>query len=98
VPSVRFTISPGAIDKIVRGPQSIAQRKRQGQRIADAWRGNIHRITGATERSIQVEQQGAEVIVSADSSRDPESAWPYLEYGTSRQRAQAPGRRAIGRG
>jgi len=94
---VTFTIHPGAVERILRGPQSVAQKRKQGKRIGDAWRGNIHRITGATDRSIDVEQRGSEVIVSADATRDPETAWPYLEYGTSKMRAQAPGRRAIRR-
>ncbi|RSM73454.1 hypothetical protein DMH04_41315 [Kibdelosporangium aridum] len=95
--SSRFEINPGAIEAILRGPQSQAQKKRQAEKIADAWRGNINDITGATDRSIDVEQQGFEVTVAADSSRDPESAWVYLEWGTSKMRAQAPGRRAIRR-
>ncbi|ALG06849.1 hypothetical protein [Kibdelosporangium phytohabitans] len=95
--SARFEINPGAIEAILHGPQSIAQKKRQGDKLADAWRGNINRITGATDRSIEVEVQGFEVTVAADTSRDPESAWVYLEYGTSSMRAQAPGRRAIRR-
>lgn len=96
--SSHFEINPGAIDRILRGPESMAQKRKQANRIADAWRGNINRITGATEHSIKVEQDGPDMIVSADESRDPETAWYYLEYGTSKMRAQAPARRAIGRG
>lgn len=93
--SSRFEINPGAIDAILHGPQSINQKKRQGEKLAQAWQANIHDITGATDRSVEVEQQGFEVTVAADVSRDPESAWAFLEWGTSKMRAQAPGRRAI---
>lgn len=96
--SSRFEINPGAIDRILRGPESMAQKRKQANDIANAWRANINRVTGATERSIKVEQDGNDMIVSADASRDPNTAWPYLEYGTSKMRAQAPARRAIRRG
>lgn len=93
--SMRFEVNPSALDQLLNSPESVAYRKKQGQRIAEAWRANIHRITGSTERSIGVEQRGREVIVAADRSRDPESAWAFLEYGTSSMRAQAPARRAV---
>jgi hypothetical protein len=93
--SARFEVVPGAIDRLFNSPESVAFRKKQARRIRDAWVGNIHRITGATERSITVEQHGDEIVVTADSSRNRDSAWAYLEYGTSRQRAQAPARRAV---
>ena len=96
--SSHFTINPGAIDSILRGPQSMAQKRKQADRIAAAWKANINRVTGATDRSIGVEQEGPDMIVSADRSRDPETAWLWLEYGTSKMRAQAPARRAIRRG
>lgn len=95
MPSSHFEINPGAIDAILRGRESMAQKRRQADRIAAAWKANINRITGATDRSIGVEQDGHDMIVSADRSRDPNTAWPYLEYGTSKMRAQAPARRAI---
>lgn len=89
---------PGAIERILRGPKSKGMKRSQGEKIANAWRGNINRITGATDRSIGVEDDGHQIIVAADATRDPESAWVFLEYGTSSMRAQAPGRRAIRRG
>jgi hypothetical protein len=95
VSTTNFQIFPGALDSILHGPDSLAQEKRQAEKIADAWRGNIHTITGATDRSIDVEQDGFSFIVSADATRDPNSAWSYLEWGTSKMRAQAPARRAI---
>lgn len=93
-----MTINPGAIEGIIFGPQSTAQRKAQGRRIAKAWQNNINRVTGATDRSIDVETHGREVIVSADRSRDPRSAWSWLEWGTSKMRPRSPGRRAIQKG
>lgn len=93
--SSHFEMHPGAIETILNGPESIAQKKRQAQKIKAAWQGNIHRITGATDESIDVDVRGTEVVVEADTSRNPESAWAYLEYGTSDMRAQSPGRRAI---
>lgn len=91
-----FRMHPGALETILRGPQSMGQKRAQGERVAQAWRANIKRVTGATDRSIQVEDVGGgRVEVAADMARDPESAWLYLEYGTSRMRAQAPARRAI---
>lgn len=98
MPSSHFEINPGAIDVILRGRESMAQKRKQAEQIAAAWRANINRITGATDRSIGVEQEGHDMIVSADRSRDSETAWSYLEYGTSSMRAQAPARRAIRRG
>lgn len=95
MPSSRITIHPGAIERLIHGPESRAQRHRQGRRIAETWKARINRITGATERSITVEDEGNETLVTADKTRDPNSAWDYLEYGTSRQRAQAPARRSI---
>lgn len=95
--SSNFTIYPGAIEALIHGPQSRAVRRRSGEKIRQAWQGNIHRITGATDRSIAVEDHGDETLVTASTARDPESAWAYLEYGTSSMRAQAPGRRAIRR-
>lgn len=93
--SASFEIFPGAIDQILAGPDSIAQKKKQARKIADAWRDNIHDDTGATDNSIDVEQRGTEVIVSADTARDPESAWIFREYGTYSQPATHPGRRSI---
>jgi hypothetical protein len=95
VASSRFEINPGAIDAILRGRESMAQKRKQADKIAQAWKANINRITGATERSIGVEQDGHDMVVSAEAARDPNTAWPYLEYGTSKMRAQAPARRAI---
>lgn len=91
----QFMITPGGLESILNGQESLAQRKRQAQKIKAAWRDNIHNLTGATDESIDVDVRGTEVIVSADTNRNPESAWAYLEYGTSKMRAQAPGRRAI---
>lgn len=88
-------IFPGAISKILEGPESIAQKKRQAQKIKRAWQDNIHDDSGATDRSIDVEQRGFDIIVAADSSRDPDSAWVYREFGTYDQKATHPGRRAI---
>lgn len=93
--SSHIVLHPGALERILRGPQSRAQKVAQGKQIAARWRSNIKRVTGATERSIDVAVEGDEVIVSADKARDPNSAWPYLEWGTSKMRAQSPGRRAI---
>lgn len=90
-----FEIFPGAISVILRGPESVAQRKRDARKIAEAWKANIRNDTGATDNSIDVEQRGDDIIVSADTSRDPESAWIFREYGTSSQPATHPGRRAI---
>lgn len=90
-----FEINPGAIDSILRGPQSMAQKRKQANDIAEAWKANINRDTGATDNSIAVEQDGQDMIVSADATREPETAWVYREYGTSTQPAQAPARRAI---
>jgi len=93
-----FQINPGAIDRLIHGPSSRSLRKKQGRQIAEEWKGRINRITGATDRSIDVEEEGNRTLVTADESRDPETAWQYLEYGTSTMRAQAPGRRSIRRG
>lgn len=95
MPSARFTVTPGAIERILRGPQSRGMKRSQAEKIAAKWKSNINRVTGATDRSIGVEEDGDGFIVSADNSRDPESAWSWLEYGTSKMRAQAPGRRSI---
>lgn len=91
-------MNPGALERILRGPESRGLKRSQATRIANAWRSNINRVTGATDRSVAVEPDGDGFVAAADTSRDPESAWAYLEYGTSTMRAQAPGRRAIGRG
>lgn len=96
--SAKFTMHPGAIEQILRGPESRGMKRSQATRIANAWRGNINRVTGATDQSIAVEEDGDGFVVAADRSRDPNTAWPYLEYGTSSMRAQAPARRAIRRG
>jgi hypothetical protein len=90
-----FVINPGAVERLIHGPGSRAQRLQQGRRIAETWRARIHRVTGATDRSIAVEEEGNQTLVTADKRRDPNTAWPYLEYGTSRMPAQAPGRRSI---
>lgn len=93
-----FVMNPGAIETILLGPESTAQKRHQGNKIKNAWQNNIHTITGATERSIDVEAIGSEVNVvatSAGSNAENPSAWSYLEYGTSKMRAQHPGRRAI---
>ena len=95
MPSARFEMHPGAIERILRGPQSRGMKRAQAEKIASRWRGNIHRVTGATDRSIGVEEDGDGFVVAADKTRDPESAWSWLEYGTSKMRAQAPGRRSI---
>lgn len=94
-----FTMHPSAIDRILLGPESTAQKKHQANRIKNAWQGNIHAITGATDRSIDVEAIGTEVNVVATgggNAANP-SAWVFLEYGTGKMRAQHPGRRALRR-
>lgn len=96
--STRVVMHPGAIEAILRGPESRGMKRSQATRIGNAWRGNIHRVTGATDRSIAVEEDGDGFVVAADRMRDPNTAWSFLEYGTSKMRAQAPGRRAIRRG
>lgn len=96
--NVPIVIDPTALERILHGTQAKGYKRGQAEKVSNAWKGNIRRITGATDRSIAVEQDGDDYIVSADSARDPETAWPYLEYGTSKMRAQAPGRRAIRRG
>ena len=96
--SAKFVMNPGALESILRGPESRGLKRSQAAKIATAWKGNINRITGATDQSIAVEEDGDGFVVAADAARDPQSAWVDLEYGTSRMRAQAPGRRAIRRG
>lgn len=93
--SAHFEVNPTAISRILQSPESRSYRLKQGRLIADAWRANIHRITGATDRSIDVVEEGKAVVVEADSARDSETAWKYLEYGTGSMRARHPGRRAI---
>jgi len=92
---VRIEIHPGVLERILRGSQARAYRHRQAEQIATAWQGNIHRVTGATEASIHVVEEGGQTLVVADQAADPDSAWLYLEYGTSDTPAQHPGRRAI---
>ena len=93
--SSKFTVNPGAIERLIHGPESRNLRKRHGRKIAEEWKGRINRVTGATDRSIGVEEEGNRTLVTADKRRDPESAWEWLEYGTSKMRAQAPARRSI---
>jgi hypothetical protein len=95
--SARFTMNPGAIDRILHGPDSISARKVQANRIKHAWQGNINTITGVTANSIEVQARGNEVVVEATStvSGDNPSAWYWLEYGTGAMRAQHPGRRSL---
>lgn len=93
--SAHFVWNPGALELILRGPQSKAVRKRSGKKIESAWKANIHRITGATDSSIETREEGDQIVVEADTARNRESAWLYLEYGTSEMRAQHPGRRAV---
>lgn len=92
-----FQIYPGAIETLLNGPQSIAQKKTQAHKIKAAWQANIHDITGVTDTSIDVEVRGTDIAVTAESagSGDNPSAWYWLEYGTSDMPAQHPGRRAI---
>lgn len=92
-----FEMHPGAIEALLNGPKSTAQKKTQAYKIANAWQGNIHNITGVTDDSIDVEVRGNDVAVTATSagSGDNPSAWYWLEYGTSDMPAQHPGRRAI---
>jgi len=98
VPSVRVVMNPSAIERLLRGPESKGMKRSQATKIATAWKGNINRITGATDASIDVEEDGDQFLVVADTARSPGSAWYWLEYGTSKMRAQAPGRRAIRKG
>jgi hypothetical protein len=88
-------MNPGAIERILRGPESRGMKRSQAEKIASRWKSGINRVTGATDRSVGVEEDGDGFVVAADTSRDPESAWFWLEYGTSKMRAQAPGRRSI---
>lgn len=98
MPSVRVVMNPGAIEALLRGPKSKGMKRTQATKIAEAWKGNINTITGATAAGISVEEDGDQFLAIADTATSPESAWYWLEYGTSKMRAQAPGRRAIRRG
>lgn len=93
-----FELHPGAIESILHGPDSLAQEKRQAEKIRDQWIQNINRVTGVTQASIRVEQEGFSFYVTAEeesSNPDNPSAWFWLEYGNSDMRAQHPGRRSI---
>jgi hypothetical protein len=93
-----IVVNPAALESILHGSQSLAQEKRQAEKIKDRWIENINRITGATQASIRVEQEGFTFYVTAeDESGDPDnpSAWFWLEYGNSDMRPQHPGKRSI---
>lgn len=93
--TAKFELYPDRLDLILHGRQSVKQKQIQAEKIKAAWQANIHNITGATKASIRVEERGFEVAVVADDDVNDQSAWFYLEYGTSKMRAQHPGRRAI---
>jgi hypothetical protein len=87
---------------ILRGPGAFKARHTFADKIARAWSRNIHRLTGATQLML-TEEDGlgtrTYIVTGEAGPRKHErvnlSAWQWLEYGTHKMRAQAPGRRAL---
>lgn len=90
--NVRIYIDDKALDSLLNGRVTAQLKQHIGNKVAQKWRDNIHDITHATDDSIDVETKGNKVEVVAQG---PESAWVFREFGTSTQRADRSGRRAL---
>ena len=106
---VRIELDRAAINRLLHGTGARNARHEAADRVKAAWEANIHPRTGETQLLLSITDGGA-APGGADSrtyiqtgEAGPEahqdvngSAWKWLEYGTSKMRAQAPGRRALG--
>lgn len=95
-----------AFEAILHGDGARAATKKLGNQLAGKWRRNIHRLTGVTRAMISVDApggvDGSRTYVQTGEAgpraheRVNLSAEMWLEYGTSKMTAQAPGRTALG--
>lgn len=104
---VRIDIDQTAFrDKLLHGFGAKIVRNLAADQLADKWSANIHHRTGETQLLISVEEgagfsAGRTYVTTGEAGplahQDVNlSAWKWLEYGTSKMAAQAPGRRALG--
>lgn len=106
---VRIELDQGAINRLLHGAGARKARHEAADRIKAKWEANIHPRTGETQLLLHITDGGG-APGGADSRTYVEtgpagptahedvnaSAWKWLEYGTSKMAAQAPGRRALG--
>ena len=107
--AVRVTLDRAAINRLLHGAGATRARHEAADRVKAFWEANIHPRTGETQLLLGIEDGGAApggadsrtYIVTGEAGPEAHqdvnaSAWKWLEYGTSKMRAQAPGRRALG--
>lgn len=106
---VRIELDRAAINRLLHGSGARDARHKAAERVKVKWEENIHSRSGETALLLSISDGGA-APGGADSrtyiqtgEAGPEahqdvnlSAWKWLEYGTSKMQAQAPGRKALG--
>lgn len=94
------------IQAILHGDGARSATKRIGNQLAQKWRRNIHRVTGVTRTLITTETPGGfsgsrTYILTGEAGPTKNqtlnlSAELWLEFGTAKMNAKAPGRKALG--
>lgn len=92
-----------AITRLLHGPGGTRARHEAADRVMRKWIGNVRRRTGETQLLLHLTDAiGRTYIETSTAAPTKEikglnlSAWLWLEYGTAKMHAQAPGRRALG--
>jgi hypothetical protein len=92
-----------AITRLLHGPGGVKARHEAANRVMRKWIGNIHRRTGETQLLLHLSDTIGRTYIETSTAAPTKdikgvnlSAWLWLEYGTAKMRAQAPGRRALG--
>jgi hypothetical protein len=108
VAEVSINLDQSAINRLLHGYGARAARHEAADRVKANWEARIHPRTGETQLLLSITDGGGSPggadsrtyiltgLAGPESRQDVNlSAWKWLEYGTSKMRAQAPARNAL---
>lgn len=95
-----------AVNRLLRGDAARQATHDAADDVRRRWEANIHPVTGMTNLLLHDDpgdqfSGGSTYVLTGEAAPTKEdkvngSAWKWLEYGTSKMAAQAPGRKALG--
>ena len=98
-------LDDAAITRLLHGPGGVKARHDAAERVKVKWAGNVHPRTGETALLLHITEgsgpSGGRTYIETSTAGPTKetklnlSAWLWLEFGTRKMRAQAPGRRAL---